>query len=219
MKKVWPPRTKFVPGESNVEHAPLVDQSKIILPPLHIKLGLIKNFIKKLKPDGRGMMYLREKFPRLSDAKLKEGVFVGPQIKKLINDNGFDKSLQPIEKTAWKCFKNCVSGFLGNHKDDKYQDIIAKMLTSYQKMGVRQSLKIHLFDSHLDFCPENLGDVSDEQGERFHQDIAAMERRYQGRWDEGMLSDHCWFLMRDNKDYVFNRKSNFATNKCTKKLI
>ena len=33
--------------------------------------------------------------------------------------------------------------------------------------------------SHLDFFPPNLGAVSDEQGERFHQDIAIMEKRYQ----------------------------------------
>ena len=31
--------------------------------------------------------------------------------------------------------------------------------------------------------PPNLGAVSDEQDERFHQDIATMEERYQGRWD------------------------------------
>jgi len=37
--------------------------------------------------------------------------------------------------------------------------------------------------SHLDHFPENLGDLSDEQGEQFHQDISKMEVRYQGRWD------------------------------------
>jgi hypothetical protein len=31
------------------------------------------------------------------------------------------------------------------------------------------SLKIHFFVSYLDFFPENLGEVSDEHGERFHQ--------------------------------------------------
>jgi len=36
-------------------------------------------------------------------------------------------------------------------------------------------------ESHLDFFPENLGKVSDEHGERFHQDILAMEKRYQGK--------------------------------------
>jgi len=44
------------------------------------------------------------------------------------------------------------------------------------------SLKIHFMVSHLDFFPANLGEVSDEHGERFHQDIMVMEKRYQGKW-------------------------------------
>ena len=45
-------------------------------------------------------------------------------------------------------------------------------------MGCRMSLKMHFLHSHLDLFPENLGAVSDEQGERLHQDIQAMEERY-----------------------------------------
>jgi hypothetical protein len=45
------------------------------------------------------------------------------------------------------------------------------------------SLKVHFLDCHLlDFFPENLGAVSDEHEERFHQDISNMEKRYQGKW-------------------------------------
>ena len=33
------------------------------------------------------------------------------------------------------------------------------------------SIKVHFLHSHLDRFPENLGDVSDEQGERFPQGI------------------------------------------------
>jgi hypothetical protein len=32
----------------------------------------------------------------------------------------------------------------------------------------------------------DLGAISDEQGERFHQDIQLMETRYQGFWNESM---------------------------------
>jgi hypothetical protein len=53
------------------------------------------------------------------------------------------------------------------------------------------SLKIHFLNWHLDFFPENLGTVSEEQGERFHQDIKEMERRYQGRWNVNMMGDCC----------------------------
>ena len=47
-------------------------------------------------------------------------------------------------------------------------------------MGCNMSLKIHFLHSHLEFFSENLGSVSDEQGERFHQDISLMEKRYKG---------------------------------------
>jgi hypothetical protein len=52
-------------------------------------------------------------------------------------------------------------------------------------------------DSHLDFSPQNLGNVSDEHGERFNQDISTMETHCQGRWNPSMLVDYCWTLKRD----------------------
>lgn len=69
------------------------------------------------------------------------------------------------------------------------------------------SLKIHLLHSHLNFFPNNLGDESDEHGERFHQQIQEMERRYQGAYDEAMLGDYCWFLVREAENN-HNRQSN-----------
>ncbi|UYV70783.1 K02A2.6-like [Cordylochernes scorpioides] len=45
------------------------------------------------------------------------------------------------------------------------------------------SLKIHFLHSHLDFFPDNLGAVSDEHGERFHQAISSMEKRYQEQFN------------------------------------
>ena len=38
--------------------------------------------------------YLREKFPRLSEATLKDGIVIGPQIRDLIKDEYFEKLLQ-----------------------------------------------------------------------------------------------------------------------------
>jgi hypothetical protein len=61
------------------------------------------------------------------------------------------------------------------------------------------SLKVH----HIDFFPENLGAVSDEHGERFHQDISNMEKRYQCKWSLSMLVDYCWTL-------TYSRKSTRA---------
>lgn len=48
-RKQWPARDKLEPGSKNVVHEHLIDPSKVLLPPLHIKLGLIKQFVKALK--------------------------------------------------------------------------------------------------------------------------------------------------------------------------
>jgi hypothetical protein len=206
-KKVWPPRCQLTPGSKNVQHEPLVERSHILLPPLHIKLGLMKNFVKAMNRDGPGFQYLRSQFPQLSDAKIKEGIFVGPQIRKIICDPNFEPVLSKKELAAWKAFKEVVQGFLGNERSPHYVKLVQKLLKSYHTLGCTMSLKIHFLDSHLDFFPTNLGSVSDEHGERFHKDIQTFEKRYQGRWDASMLADYCWCLQRDLPYQTYKRKA------------
>jgi hypothetical protein len=43
-----------------------------------------KNFVKTMYQNGAAFMYLKNKFPRTHDAKIKEKVFVGAQIRELI---------------------------------------------------------------------------------------------------------------------------------------
>lgn len=45
-------------------------------------------------------------------------------------------------------------------------------------------------NSHLNQFPNNLGDVSDERGKRFHQDIKIMEGWYQGHLNSHMMVDY-----------------------------
>ena len=73
-------RSTFVPGKHSLKENPLVDMNKMLLPPLHIKLGLMKNFVKALHKNGAAFQHFSTVFPGLSAAKLKEGIFVGPQI-------------------------------------------------------------------------------------------------------------------------------------------
>jgi hypothetical protein len=60
-----------------------------------------------------GFMYLKNKFPRISDAKIKKRMFVGPQIRGLIEDVNFEDQLSEVEKAAWKSFKNVTTNFFG----------------------------------------------------------------------------------------------------------
>ena len=79
IEKACPPRIEEE-GQHIVVPLPLVTQNKIILPLLHIKLGLFKQFVKRLRKDSPAFEFLHECFPKLSDAKIKEVVFVGTQI-------------------------------------------------------------------------------------------------------------------------------------------
>jgi len=51
--------------------------------------------------------YLAEKFPRLSEAKIKEGFFVGPQIRRRFRDDMFNNLLQGDEKKLATRFVWC----------------------------------------------------------------------------------------------------------------
>ena len=66
---------------------------------------------------------------------------------------------------------------------------------------------MHFLLSNLGLFLENLGDVSDEQDEQFHEDIKTVEERYQGRWDIKMMVDYCWNKKRDNPDSEHSTKS------------
>ena len=185
----------------------LFDMNKVLLPPFHIKLGLMKNFVKALHKNGAAFQHLSTVFPGLSAAKLKEGIFVRPQIREVLKDTNFEEFLKLKELRAWEAFKSVSSGFLGNTRVPDYQACIEKLLKSYEDMGCRMSLKIHFLHSHLNFFPPNLGAVSDEHGERFHQDITKMESNYQGKWNPGMMGDFCWMLLRDIPEAKYTRSS------------
>jgi hypothetical protein len=79
-----------MPRKKNFVNLLLVLPEKIYLPPLHKKLSHIKNFMKIMDKTGSGNEYARNKFPNVSDANIKEGIFVGPQIRELMQDKPFE---------------------------------------------------------------------------------------------------------------------------------
>jgi len=111
---------------------------------------------------------------------------------------------------AWHAFQEVFTGFLRKRRADNYKDLVEELLSSYQKLGCNKSVKIHFLSSHLDFFPENCCSVSDEHGECFHQNVAAMEGIYKGKWSPSKLADHCWTLMCDSPNWTFNRQAKKA---------
>jgi hypothetical protein len=215
-RKDWPLREYMVVGGQNVINEPLVARDGIILPPLHIKLGLMKQIVKALNKDGPCIEHIAHKLPGLIMEKLKAGIFDGPQIRQLINDPNFTASMNKIESCAWCSFVLVVVNFLGNKKADNYTHLVENMLFHFNRLGCNMSVKVHYLHSHLDHFLENLGDLSEEQGERFHQDINTMEAIYQGRWDAHMMANYCWNLMRNCRGRFHFHKSYKRSLLCVK---
>ena len=67
-------------------------QTQILFFPLHIKFGLMKWFMKTfIRKSSKGFEYeyVKAKFPKITEAKLTEGVFISPQVKELLKENHF----------------------------------------------------------------------------------------------------------------------------------
>ena len=70
----------------------------------HVKLGLMKNFVKAMDHNGTEFLYLRQKFFLLSDAKIQEGVSTGPDIHSLLCDKVVEHIITDDEQRAWHAF-------------------------------------------------------------------------------------------------------------------
>ncbi|KAJ8677421.1 hypothetical protein QAD02_013208 [Eretmocerus hayati] len=116
-------------------------------------------------------------------------------MRKLFLDAGFDGALNEVGSKTWLSVKEVMKNSLGNNTAENYRILVAAMLDNFRRMEVNQSLKIHMLDSHLDFFPNNLGAVSDEIGERFHQEIADLGSRYNVEKSVNMLADHVWNMI------------------------
>ena len=54
--------------------------------------------------------------------------------------------------------------------------------------------------------------MSEEKGERLHQDIKQWKQGYQGRWNCSMMVDYCWSLKRDC--YMSQKEKPEKSNLC-----
>ena len=149
----WPPRCQNEVGSYNIHHENLVPADNILMPTLHIKLGVFKQFIKACN-GGRAIEYLEDMFPKMTKIKIINGIFTGPQIRKIIHSTIFKEKLSLHERDAFQkmsdVFINCVK-------------------------------------------------VNDQDGERFHQDILPLEKKYKGKWTENMMGDYLWNILEESK--------------------
>ena len=157
----------------------MINSNKVLLPPLRIKLGLMKQFAKVLNKESECTAYLCQMFPELSIEKLRAGIFDDPQIRCLMQNKCFSLTMTTLKKNTWRSFTAVAENFLKNFKAPNYHELLKQLLNFYEQLGCNVSVKVHFLHSHANYFPENLRAMSEEHGERFHQNI--MKKRYQGR--------------------------------------
>ena len=134
VKKDWPSQEDLAVGNKNIRNEPLVNWDRIILPLLHIKLGLMTQLVKTLDKDGDCFNNIAKTFPGLSMEKLKAGIFDGPQIRKLMQDQIFTACMTVAERAAWCSYVSVIREFLGNTKASNYRNLVDVMLQNFQAL-------------------------------------------------------------------------------------
>jgi hypothetical protein len=162
-----------------------------------------------LDRSGPCFQHLNIKFFALSETEVKEGIIDGQQIRKLMKDAAFTNTMNDVERQALNAFTEVVKKFLGVVKDPRYKEIVENTLGKV--LGYNMSLKLHFLHSHPEYFPDNLGTFSEEQGERFYQDLKEMERRYAGRWDVNLMTDYCWSIRLRNTSKEHSRTASTRT--------
>jgi len=56
-------------------------------------------------------------------------------------------------------------------------EIMQEIISTYSAVVCNMSLKLHFLHQHVDFFPENMGTISNENGDRFYQDTSQSEKR------------------------------------------
>lgn len=117
---------------------------------------------------------------QLSTEKLKDGVSDSPQIglfKRIVD------FMSEVELNAWTSFVLVVRNFLGNYKTKNYVELLINMIScfrgSFRDFGRKISMMVNYIHSYLHCFPENLDNISEEQGEKFHQNIKTVDDFYQ----------------------------------------
>ena len=88
----------------------------------------MKQLVKALDKHGSCFNNIVQKFPGLSMKKPKEGIFDGPQIRKLIQDQALTAYMTAVESAAWCSYVSVVREFLGNTEASNYQHLVDLML-------------------------------------------------------------------------------------------
>lgn len=181
----------------NIDNDALVSPDKILMPPLHIRLGMWQVLFQRLSD--KPLKYIQKKFPK----KKRSDIFNGPEILKLCRDPEFFRSLTgENEIRAFNAFNDVSTYVLSSkvHSNLTNQELVDKLFDAYKQLGCTLTYKMHLLRSHLELFPPNIDDWSDQHGERFHQQLKTLEKRFVAQPHSSLLQRWCF----ENADFTYH---------------
>ena len=112
----------------------LIQREKLLLPSLHIKLGLMKQFMIALSQRIEACKCISLMFSNLSEAKVKGGIF-GNKLDRCWHL----KSWKTKCKTLKKCMASCSASNerVFGKKCEKYKELAENLLDCHRKQGCR----------------------------------------------------------------------------------
>lgn len=196
---------RLVKDKVSVLFACQIPVSKVLLPTLHIKLGVMSQFVKSLFPyeknvgsttvkrsgNANAINFLQDFFLEKTDDKIKAGTFTGPDIRRLMKSSVFPKKLKRQEKKAWSAFCDLCVNFFGNKKAANYRQMINNLRKAFEDNHVLMSLKTHILFEHPECFPVSCGGYGEEQGENLHQETSVFERRFKDK-TESMIVNYAY---------------------------
>ena len=90
-QKEWRLRETLEVGMPIIVNDPVISWEKIIFPPLDIKLGLMKPFVRALNTDAECFQHIVSVHIVLSFKRIKADVLDGTQIHALVHDEDYQK--------------------------------------------------------------------------------------------------------------------------------
>ena len=94
----------------------------------------------------------------------------------MMQSTELEAKMTVTEKNAWQPFWLVVYGFLDKNDNKAYKEL-EEILLSCTAYCIVECLNVRFVRSHLDFCRSNWRDVSECNGESFHEEAEAMEKR------------------------------------------
>jgi len=194
----WPVRVDF-------DIDPLVPIDKIAFPFLHIKLGIFQKYVKALDKESECFKFICKNIKK-SKAKLLNGVLTGPEIRYLMKNDDFPKTMTDLERSAWFNFIAVATNVLGKHVTEEWKEKVDQLIFSFQAMGCPTvSSKMHLLFKHKDKYEPYIGIFSDEHGERLHKEMQVIEKRFKQCLNKEMLAECIWSLKRSTTLFKSSR--------------